>query len=361
MMWKQTIAAVVGMLMLAGQAWAVRIDALARLKGDQPNELVGVGLVVGLNGTGDGGDFEPAMRALQNMLGRLNNHVALTRELKNAKNVAIVTISVSVPPAGAHTGDKVDVKVSAIAAKSLKGGRLFLTPLRGPDPEATDERGGAPIFAFASGDLQIEDDATPTQAVIRAGRTGGAVLTADFAPWNISEDGRFTLVVNPNKAGFATATAIADQINEEVSPQTDGKSVATAIDATTVEVQIPRAELDKPAQFISRVMQLPVPKLPGTAKVTINQKTKTIVFSGDVELSPTLISQKGLTINIGAAGAAVAGAGSFVALDPHKQGSPKLKDLMDAFNVLKVGPEDRIAIIKALHESGALDAQLQLD
>ncbi len=357
---------------LGGVARAARIDSMVRLQGDESSELLGIGLVVGLKGTGDGGDFLPAMRPLANLLKRFQDPIAIEKELKNANNVAIVTVSVTVPPAGAHAGDKLDVRVSAVAAKSLKGGRLFIMPLHSHNPDDKDrDKPGEPlrVYGYAQGDLTIDDESTPTQAVIRAGQTGGAQLIADFSPITFEDDAQgnktFTLLVQPAKAGFGMATAIADQINEEVSPQTDGKSVATAVDATTIVVQIPKAEVAKPAQFVSRIMQLPVPSLPGTAKVIINSKTKTIVFTGDVDIAPTVISHNGLTITVpataGAAGPAGATSANAVTLDARRQGIARLTDLINAFNTLNVKPEDRITIVKELHESGALDCQLQID
>jgi len=367
------VAVLLVLLTMAAPATAARIDSLVRLQGDDGSELIGIGLVVGLKGTGDGGDFLPAMRPLAGMLKRLQDPIAIEKELKNANNVAIVTVSVTVPPAGAHAGDKLDVRVSAVAAKSLKGGRLFIMPLHSHDPRDKDpnDPGQLMVYGYAQGDLTLDDETTPTQAVIRAGKTGGGQLTADFVPEIFALDANgnktFSLLVQPSKAGFGMATAIADQINEEVSPQTDGKPVATAVDATTILVQIPKAEAAKPAQFVSRIMQLPVPRLPGMAKVIINSKTKTIIFTGDVDIAPTVISHNGLTITVPAMGAAPAATGpagtpaNSAAVDSRKQGMAKLTDLINAFNTLNVKPEDRITIVKQLHESGALDCQLQID
>ena len=310
-----------------------------------------------LKGTGDGGDFHPAMRPLQQMLGHFGDPVSLAKELKSANNVAIVMLSgqrSSFRPH--HQGDKLPVKVSAIAAKSLRGGRLFLCPLQGPHPTSG-------IFALASGDLTLEDETVPTQASIRVGKNGGAVLTEDIAMDNAA-DGTFTLVLLPSESGFANATAIADQINEDVSAANRWETGRRRGGCHHHHRANSPAEAAKPAQFIARIQQLQVPSLPLTAKVIINSKSKTIVFTGDVELAPTIISQAGMSITVAPPDVPANPPGAqvdFVAIDPAKQGGAKLKDLLDSFNLLKVTADDRIAIIKQLHDSGALKCQLEID
>ncbi|MEI8196667.1 MAG: flagellar basal body P-ring protein FlgI [Phycisphaerae bacterium] len=334
-----------------GSAWAARVADLTTLGGDVSNDLIGFGLVAGLKGTGDGGDYGPAMKPLAQLLTKMGDPITVAKELKNSNNVAIVQLSVSVPAKGVREGQKLDIKVSSVgAAKSLKGGRLIVTPL-------TDALGKMGIVALAAGDLTLGDEGSPTQAVIRAGAHGGANFLTSFAPDNVDTSGRFELVLTPQAEGFANTTAIADQINEDVNPQTGGKPVATAIDAVTVLVQIPAAELARPAQFISRIQALPVPTLPQIAKITINPKTKTIVFSGDVELTPTTLLQGNLTVTVPSAPADGTAGG-----DAAKSGGGvKLSNLIDSFNLLKVSPDDRISIIKQLHENGALRCQLEID
>ena len=184
------IGVLVGGLTIAGAARAEHVGDLVRLKGEQPNELVGMGLVVGLKGTGDGGAFTPAMRPLKEMMRRFDDPVLLEKELKNANNVAIVMLSAKLPAHGVNTGDRVDVRVSAVAAKSLKGGHLFIVPLLAP---RTDVK---VVLASASGELVVEDDSVPTQAVIR----GGATMIEDVLPEEIKGDA-FTLVLRTAALG----------------------------------------------------------------------------------------------------------------------------------------------------------------
>src|SRR4051812_20090331 len=222
------VAALALVLTLARPAQALRIRDAVRLKNEVPNELVGMGIVVGLNGTGDGGGFLPTMRPLKEMMKKFDDPVVLESELKNANNVAIVSVSMSVPAHGAHAGEKLDVKVSALAAKSLKGGRLFIIPMLAPRADVKV------ILGWASGQLVLDDDKQPTSATIRE----GGVLNEDILPEEIHDD-TFTLVIHPKMAGPELASAIAYQINEEVATQTGGTSIAVALDSTSVQVNIP--------------------------------------------------------------------------------------------------------------------------
>jgi flagellar P-ring protein precursor FlgI len=341
-----------GMILSAGArpAHALRVRDAVRMKNEVPNELVGMGIVVGLQGTGDGGDFLPTMRPLMEMMRRFDDPVLLERELKNANNVAIVTLSMSVPTQGAHAGEKLDVKVSALAAKSLKGGHLFVVPLYAPRADVKM------VLASATGGLVLPDDKHPTEAII----PGGGALIEDILPEEI-RDNTFTLVLHPKMASRELASAIADQINEDVAPQTGGKSIALAIDSTSVQVTIPQVERANPTPFIARLLTLPLPTLPDPAKVVIDRKTKTIVFSDEVEVAPTLVSQGNLTITIGQPASPTGTKVPFVAIDPKGTGNAKLRDLQNALNLLKVSADDRIAIVEQLDKLGALKAKLEID
>lgn len=346
------VSVVLFVCMLATPAMALRIRDAVRLKNEVPNELVGMGLVVGLPGTGDGDDFLPAMRPLKEVLRRFDDPVMLDKDMKNAKNVAIVMLSVAIPAQGVHSGESLDVKVSAIAAKSLRGGRLVVVPMYAPRADVKM------ILASASGDLIVGD--IPTEATIRGGGGQGGTLIEDVLPEEI-KDSTFTLVLHPGMAARELATAIADQINEDVAPQTSGKAVAYAVDATSVQVTIPQVERANPTPFIARLMTLPLPTLPDPAKVTIDTKNKLITFSDEVEVAPTMISQGNLTITIGVPNNPPGTRTPFVVLDPKGSGNAKLRDLQNAFNLLKVSPDDRIAIVKQLHKANALKAELVIE
>jgi flagellar P-ring protein precursor FlgI len=143
--------------------------------------------------------------------------------------------------------------------------------------------------------------------------------------------------------------------------------LAIAVDPKNVVVTIPQSELDRPDSFISRVQRLPVPLLPGEARVQINDRTGTIIMTGDVEISPVVISHKGLTIStvqpapVPTARTPVISERNAVALDTTNQGGAKLQDLVNALDQLKVPSEDRIAIVKELHKTGKLHAKLVVE
>ncbi|MGN6369962.1 MAG: flagellar basal body P-ring protein FlgI [Phycisphaerae bacterium] len=338
------VACVVGVAGFVSTASAVRIRDVARLGTDAPNELEGMGLVFGLKGTGDGGDYLPAMQPLLEVMKHFDDPGMSVRDVKNANNVAIVSVTMRVPAQGARSGERLDVQVMSIGgAKSLKGGRLFILPMIAPQTNAKL------IYGWASGDVVLDDDSVPTRGVIR----GGGVLIKDVLPKSITRD--FTLVLRPNTANMETAAAIADRINEEVSPQTDGERVAIAQDATSVHVEIPKVEQGNTTAFVARILSLGQLNITDPAKVYINTKSKTIVFTDEVELSPTMISQGNMTVTV----ASPPPAGSVV--DPTRPMTATLKDLETAFNLLKVSPDDRIQIVKMLHDANALKADLRME
>jgi flagellar P-ring protein FlgI len=312
-----------------------------------------MGLIYGLKGTGDGGDFLPAIKPLATMLGKFANPSTVA-ELKDVNNVALVSITATVPSNGVRDGDRVDVYITSIgAAKSLKGGRLFVTPMTGPVP-------GSGIFALAEGPVVIEDSSTPTVGRV----VGGAVMETDL-PAKFIEDGRFTLVIEDPSASWTTASTIAKIINDAES--SGEETLAVAIDPKNVVITIPPIELARPDSFISRVQRLPLPILPAEARVTINDRTGTMIISGDVEISPVVISHKGLTITtvtpapVGTPGRPVVDQRDVVAMDPTGQGGAKLQDLVNALDQLKVPAEDRIAVVKELHRIGKLHAKLIIE
>lgn len=335
-------------------AQAVQVQDLVRLKGSETSKLVGMGLVVGLRGTGDGGKFMPAMRPLAAVMQQLMDPNVIAFELKDAKNVALVTLTATLPATGVREGDRVDVYVSAVgAAKSLAGGRLFLIPMTGPVPNS-------PVFAFAEGPVVIEDASTPTVGVVR----GGAQLTRDVMAQYIDEYGRLTLVLNDSVASWPVANNIASLINGVVAP--DGPNVARAIDQKNVVVQVPQFERADPAAFISQILMSYVdPSQIGTgARVVINERTGTIVVGGDVQISPVVISHPALTITTVTPTAPPTldqprvEERNFIGIDPDGRGGAKLADLIAAFNQLKVEAKDRIAILREIERSGKLHAQL---
>ncbi len=342
-------------LVLASSArvYGVKIADITRINGQRTNVLTGLGLVYGLKGTGDGGDFAAAIRPLAGMLGKFADKVTIT-ELNKVQNVAVVGLVATIPSNGVRNGDHIDVRIMSLgAASTLKGGRLFVTPLQGP-------LANSGIFALAEGPITIEDPSDPNVGVVR----GGAVMEADL-PAKYIENGQFTLVLEDPSASWTTASTMAKIINDAESQS--GETLATAVDPKNVVVTIPPIERDRPDSFISRVQRLPVPLLPTEARVQINEKTGTLIITGDVEISPVVISHKGLTITtvspppVPTPRNPIAGTKQIVALDTVNQGGAKLQELVNALEQLRVPAEDRITIVEELYKTGKLHAKLILE
>ena len=345
------LAVFVGLLASASPAYAVKVADITRLSGQRREVLVGFGLVVGLTGTGDGGKSVSTMKPLAGMLAKLQNP-ATVKDLADARNVAAVLLSAKIPKDGVRAGDQIDVYVTApFGANSLRGGRLFVSPL-GP-PVAN-----APVLALAEGPVSLEDPSTPTAGVVKA----GATMEEDWTSRNIDDKGRFELVIEDPAASWTTASNIAKLINDAESQA--GEILAVATDAKTVVVTIPPIELEHPDSFISRVQNLPVTILSTEARVQINERTGTLIVTGDVEISPVVISHKGLTITTVDPAPTptrrnpVVTNKDLVTLDTTKAGGAKLQDLVASLEQLKVPAEDRITIVKELYKTGKLHAKL---
>ncbi len=340
-------------VLLTNAARATQIQDLVRLKGSETNTLIGMGLVVGLKGTGDGGKFAPSMRALANTMGAFIDDTVLASELTDARNVAMVYVSVKLPASGVREGDLLDVHVAAVAAKSLVGGRLIMTPL-------IHSRNDARPSAFAEGALVVEDPQNPTTAKIERGAKMARDVWAQF----YDEYYRITLVLEDKVAGWPVAHLIAGHINGDLAP--DGPDIARAIDGKNVIVAVPEAERSNPSAFINRILTAYIdPELINTeARVTINQKTGTIVMTGDVRISPVIISHRGLTITTVTPEPPVTPftprveENRFLMVDPDRRASPELTHLLTALNQLKVPTADQIEIIKEIDRAGQLHAKL---
>ena len=346
-----TVSAILTVSLIGSSAaWAIHVGDLVRVKGAEQSKLMGMGLVVGLNRTGDGGKFLPAMKPLARVIRHFIDERTIASDLKDAKNVAIVMIDAMTPAAGVREGDRIDVHVSTLgSAKSIQGGRLMLMPMTGPLPNS-------PVYAYASGPVTIEDDDIPTTGVIH----GGATLVADIRSQFMDDRGQITLVLKNANATFQTAALIASTINAELNP--NGPQVAMAVDQKNVVVHIPESERANATPYIAEILRtnLSVGFIETGSRVRINEKTGTIVMTGDVEISPVAIMHGGLTITMDSpeSQAPLAEKQNTVGIDTNRRGGAKLASLITAFNQLKVSIDDRIAIIKEIHRTGKLHADL---
>ncbi len=346
------------------------VDQVARLEGQGETILRGQGLVFGLNGTGDTGKDLVLARELMEYYRNNGNPLGAIEDLRNAKTVALVNVTCTIPAGGAKTDDTITVSVQAThAAKSLVGGELYLTPLQGPYNSGE----AAGVFAVAQGRIVVEDaQNAPRVGIVRGGAR--MIRSIDTTP-RVTES--FTLILKPEFAGFASASEIAGRIRDEYNgrrPRDGGESlptIASVIDDRTIRVEVPPAERAAPAGFVGGVMRTTLnPSLLGLpARVICNQSAGIIVMTGDVEISPVAITQKDLTITttiptpVPTADNPLVKTERWAALSSGARPGERarLNDLLEAFNQLKVPVSEQIAILTMLERAGKLHAQLILE
>ncbi len=384
---------------LAGPASApaVKIGDVARFQGEFPNKLIGMGLVVGLPGTGDGGDYLPAMRPLSRLLSRLANPVGFGDELKNAKNVALVLVEATLPENGVREGDRIDVQVSSLgAAKGLAQGRLVMTPLLAATALSMRTDGPPPeVLAFASGLVVGNDAKMPRTGIVRQGaviessilhnyialgrdlehlqkaRQAGTAVAKGLLEWVRPDEPYVTLVIRDTHASWAMASIMAQIINEDAAdPDAQGSAggtaaaIAMAADRANVLVRIPETARRNPAAFLARIETLDLLLPPSEARVIVNREAGSVIITGDVQISPVVITYKGMTITTVTPEPKptpefpVTVEKQFAPLDPANRGGTRLQDLVDALNSLKLPAADRVHIIEELCRMGKIHARL---
>lgn len=356
-----TFLAAVLALLSAADAAGSEVKELVRMKGQGESVLRGIGLVVGLSGTGDSGKELVMARPLAKVLENEGNAVGDLRELSGSKSVAVVLISCVIPEGGGRTDDKFDIIVSTVnSASSLKGGTLYIAPLSGPFP-------GSPVYAMAAGEISVEDQAVPTTARVR----GGARLVQDILMPPVGAS--FDLIINPHFAGWGSASEIASSIDRQYfnNPSAAGPSIAKAVDERTVRIMIPENERADKAAFVADVLATDVNmsmlKLP--AQVICNRRSGVIVVTGDVEVSPVLITHKDLVISTTVPAPIPTPASPLVQREQwtsmqtsgRPQDTSKLNDLLTAFKSLQIPVQEQIELLQTLHKTGKLQAKLVVD
>lgn len=346
----------------------IRLKSICRVKGQERNTLHGLGLVVGLKGTGDGKNFVPTIRSLAMSMELMGNQVGKggAEELKDSSNVALVIVTATVPASGARQGDEIDCVVSSIGpAKTLVGGRLFMTALMGPQVESTR------VYAIAEGSIHVENTETPNTGRIHA----GCRLEEDFIN-PFTKNGKITLVLDEHHADFEVAQEIAELINSnwyrsegdrfsrrnssnvrQMAYSSKQGYLAQAVNQQFVEVAVPAAYQDEPVLFVSEVLGLTIAEPQTAAKVVINERSGSVVIGGDVEIGAVAITHKNIVIQTGETGPE----NRFVSLDPGETQTTKLKALVEALNAVKVPTADIIEIIKAIEHNGKLHGQLVVE
>ncbi len=343
-----------------------RIKDIADFEGVRDNQLVGYGLIVGLNGTGDNiKSIDFTRESLVSMLDQIGIN-ARGGQIKS-KNVAAVMVTANLP-AFARQGSRIDVMVSAVGdAKNLQGGTLLVTPLTGADGE---------VYALAQGQVAVSGMAAQgaTSSVVRgvptSGRIANGAIIEKEIPFEL--DSLRTIKIALRNPDFTTSRRIADAINANL-----GTNLAQSLDPGTVEMQVPREYRNRVVDLMTKVEQLQV-QPDQNAKVVIDESSGIIVIGKDVKINKLAIAQGNLTIRITdvpfvsqplpfSNGETVMGVNT--AIDINESVDSKLsvldtgvnlQELVNGLNALGVTPRDLISILQAIKASGALQADIEV-
>jgi len=348
----------------AAGSGAVRIKDIVRPEGARDNQLVGYGLVVGLDGTGDSAQVGFTGQAVQNLVRHFGNSAEAGAKVKT-KNAATVVMTATLPPF-VKPGDRIDVVVSSLGdARSLQGGVLLQAPLEGADGRTYAVAQGAVSvggFSASGAGAQVSKN-HPT-----VGRIPNGALVEEAVPSERAEGGVVSLsLLSPDDA---TAVAIAAAVNGAVP-----ESGAVARDAATVVAHLPESFGGNATEFLAAIGELTV-SADTPARVVINERTGTIVVGGPVTISPVAVAHGSLTVEIQTRAAVsqplpLSGGETVVAPETSIRasegtaamvplGAATVDDLVRSLNGLQATPRDLIAILQAMKEAGAIRATLEV-
>lgn len=368
------IIAIAATLLASGltSAFADRLKDLTSIAGVRSNQLVGYGIVVGLAGSGDGGNglTKQSLQSMVSQFGLVTDVANIT-----AANAAAVMVTAEMP-AFVKTGQRLDVTISAIGgAKSLRGGTLLMTPLLGADGET---------YAVAQGNLAVgglgvtgNDGSSLTVNIPTVGRIpgGASVERMVETPFQTLEN----IILNLHQSDFSTSIKVADAINEVFGP-----AVAVALDSSSIKVRAP-SDPGQKVSFVSLLQDIEVDPARPAAKVIVNARSGTIVIGGDVRVTPAVVTHGSLTVKVKEdkkvvkgdptvttteAGATVIPGGETAVddttLDVEEETARafvfdtgvELSDIVDAINAVGAGASDLVEILGALREAGALRAEI---
>jgi len=361
------------LVLLAGSACADRVKDLATLASQRPNQLIGYGLVVGLQGTGDDASVPFTTQSMKAMLAQMGVRIdgpltdfetAATAARIDIKNTAAVLVTADLP-GFAKPGQRIDINVSAIGkATSLRGGSLIMTAMRGVDGE---------IYALAQGALTvtgIDANAAGSKVAIgvpTSGRVPGGAIVERIVdtPFETSEN----VIFNIRENDFSTTTAIVNAINKKF-----GGDVAQALDGVSVSVRAPK-NLNQRVSFMSMIEALEVTPGEPPARVVINSRTGTVVINRSVRVTAAAVSHGTISVaitatnevsqpNMLAGGQTTEVQNATIDVgEPNKpmflfQPGVELRQIVDAVNQIGATPSALIAILEALKSSGSLRAEL---
>ena len=362
----KSVLLLTGLLCITVQAHAVRIKDIADIKGVRENQLVGYGLVVGLNGTGDSDDAIFTIQSFVSMLERMG--VTVQPEDIEIDNVAAVMVTADLP-AFARTGSRIDVLVSSIGdAADLQGGTLLFTPMKAADGQ---------VYAIAQGPISTGGFVAGTRSgsgvqknFPTVGRVVNGALIEKEIDTNFNQKSLLTLTLH--KADFTTASRVAQAINIAFY-----KQIARTHDAGTIEVQVPDKYKGNIVSLVTMIERLGV--TPDTvSKIVINERTGTVIMGENVRISTIAIAHGNLSIEVkedlnvsqplpfSRGGQTVVTPESAVQVQEGNnpiflvESGVSIGEVVKALNALGVSPRDLIAIFQALKAAGALQAELEI-
>ncbi|MHB0975045.1 MAG: flagellar basal body P-ring protein FlgI [Thiobacillus sp.] len=353
-------------LALSGGAQAERIKDLATIQGVRVNQLVGYGLVVGLDGTGDQTTQTPfTTQSITNMLMQMGVNLPPGTNMQ-LKNVAAVMVTADLPPF-AQAGQSIDITVSSVGnAKSLRGGTLVMTPLKGAD---------AQVYAMAQGNLVVSGAGASANGSkvqvnhLSVGRIPGGATVERSVATVLGQSGSINLELM--QSDFTTASRVVDAVNARF-----GRDTARALNGRVIQVRTPVGD-DARVAFLGAIESLDVNPAQAMAKVIINARTGSVVMNQAVMLDPSAVSHGNLSVIINtqpvisqpapfSKGETVVTAQSQIEIRQQpgevmllKEGA-SLADVVKALNSIGATPQDLLAILQALKASGALHAELEV-
>lgn len=362
-----TVLSILSLVLISPTIQAERIKDIGSFSGVRNNQLIGYGLVVGLDGSGDQTTQTPfTVQSVKSMLAQLG--VKVPSDINpQLKNVAAVIVHAQLPPF-AKPGQTIDVTVSSLGnAKSLRGGALLMAPLKGVDGQ---------IYAMAQGNLVVSgfgadgaDGSSVAVNVANSGRIPNGATVERSVPTAFALQEK--LIMNLNRADFTTASRVANSINNTL-----GAGVAQPVDAGTIEITAPRDASARVA-FLSQVENLTVDPGSAAARVIVNSRSGTVVIGSEVRVMPAAVAHGSLTVSISEnfqasqpapfsrnSGSTVVTPSSEIVIE--QEGSRlfyvdpgvSLRELVAAVNKVGAAPGDLVAILEALEQAGALRAEL---
>ena len=355
------------LMFVSMSAAAERVKDLATVLGVRENQLLGYGLVVGLDGSGDQTTQTPfTVQSIVTMLAQMGIKLPDNSSLQ-LKNAAAVTVTASLP-AFSRPGQTIDITVSSIGnAKSLRGGTLLMTPLKGADGQ---------VYAMAQGNMLVSGagaaaGGSKTQVNhLSVGRIPSGATVERSVPTALGS-GEY-IYLELNTADFTTATRLADVIDHEISPTAE---IAAALDARTIQIKAPEGTAR--VVFISRIENLEVNAAAGSARIIVNARTGSVVMNQHVSLDDCAVAHGNLTVVISADNsvsqpaplsqgqtATVTNATIDIKADKgnllHLKRGVDLNDVVKALNSIGATPQDMLAILQAMKAAGALRAELEV-